>query len=589
MSWNLRKELKDLLAKETGTMIYAPGQRTPVAFLYPNTYHLGMSNLGLHILYQVLDRHGWAVERCFLPGRKELPEYVKTKTPLLSVENQRPLTEFPYICATMCFELDYVHLLEELRLGRIVLTAAERGEQDPFVIVGGPCATFNPEPLADFVDCFVIGEGEETLPRLLDLLERMRFDGRSRQDKLRAAANLPGIYVPAFYTPQYNEEGCFTGMTAAPGVPRTIARQWVKDLEQYPHTSAIVSPLTEFANMYIVEVARGCGRHCRFCMAGYCFRKPRNRQYDALWRDIEGRPAQTAKVGLMGAAVSDYPDMDRLTERLVAEHIPFSCASLRADALSLQLVQALAECGQRTMTVAPEAGSAKMRAAINKGITEEHIYEAMEYAAEAGMPNIKLYFMIGLPGEEDEDIEEMIRLVHRVRARMDELGHKGDLVLSVNPFIPKPFTPYQWSPMTPLPVLKKRIKMLQAGFRKDRRIRLLTESLKESVQQAVLSRGTRRLGAVLRRCLDEGISFRDALAAAGLDEQELAGAAYDVGAPLPWSHLDMGVREQYLAQERKRSDAGAFTPPCFDGCRRCGVCTEAMSGQDSDCTVGKEA
>ena len=195
MTWNLRKELKELLAQETGTKIYAPGQRTPVAFLYPNTYHLGMSNLGLHILYQVLDSRGWAVERFFLPGRRELPEYVKTKTPLLSVENQRALSEFPYICATMCFELDYVHLLEELRLGRIVLTAADRGEQDSFVVVGGPCATFNPEPLADFVDCFVIGEGEETLPRLLDLLERLRFEGRSRAEKLAAAARLPGIYV----------------------------------------------------------------------------------------------------------------------------------------------------------------------------------------------------------------------------------------------------------------------------------------------------------------------------------------------------------------------------------------------------------
>lgn len=574
MTWNLRKELKDLLAQETGTKIYAPGQRTPVAFLYPNTYHLGMSNLGLHILYQVLDSRGWAVERFFLPGRRELPEYIKTKTPLLSVENQRALSEFPYICATMCFELDYVHLLEELRLGRIVLTAADRGEQDSFVVVGGPCATFNPEPLADFVDCFVIGEGEETLPRLLDLLERLRFEGRSRAEKLAAAARLPGIYVPSFYTPQYDGDGHFTGMHSRPEVPETIARQWVQDLDAYPHASAIVSPLTEFADMYIVEVARGCGRHCRFCMAGYCFRKPRNREFDALWRDIDRRPARTAKVGLMGAAVSDYPGMERLTERLVAEHVPFSCASLRADALSPQLVRALAASGQRTMTVAPEAGSAKMRAAINKGITEEHIYEAMEYAAEAGMPNIKLYFMIGLPGEEDEDIAEMIRLVHRVRARMDELGHKGDLILSVNPFIPKPFTPFQWSPMTPVPVLKKRIRLLQAGFRKDRRIRLLTESLKESVQQAVLSRGTRRLGAVLRRCLDEGLSFRDALAEAGFREQELAGEAYEVGAPLPWSHLDMGVRERYLALERDRAAVGAFTPACFEGCRRCGVCHE---------------
>ena len=578
MSWNLRKEIKDILAKETGTRIYAPGLRTPVAFLYPNTYHLGMSNLGLHILYQVLDDKGWAVERFFLPGRRELPEYIKSKTPLLSMENQRPLADFPYLCATIPFELDYIHFLEELRLGHIVLTAQDRGERDPFVIVGGPCATFNPEPLADFVDCFVIGEGEETLPRLLALLEKLRLDGKGREEKLRAAAQLPGIYVPRFYTPRYGDDGSFAGLTADPGVPSTVRRQWVRNLDDYPHTSAIVSPLTEFADMYIVEVARGCGRHCRFCMAGYCFRRPRSRNLETLWRDIAERPAQTARVGLMGAAVSDYPAMRELTERLVQEHVPFSCASLRADTLTPELVQALAACGQRTMTVAPEAGSAKMRAAINKGITEEHIYEAMEYAAEAGMPNIKLYFMIGLPGETDDDIEEMIRLVHRVRARMDELGHKGDLVLSVNPFIPKPFTPFQWSPMAPLPVLKKRIRALQAGFRKDRRIRLLTESLKESVQQAVLSRGTRRLGAVLQKALDEGTGFKEALAACGLSEQDYAGRAFPTDAPLPWGHLDMGVRGEYLQTERKKAEQGTFTPSCFDGCRRCGVC-RAEDGQ----------
>ena len=584
MSWNLRKEIKDILAKETGTRIHAPGSRTPVAFLYPNTYHLGMSNLGLHILYQVLDDRGWAVERFFLPGRRELPEYVKTKTPLLSMENQRPLAEFPYICATIPFELDYLHFLEELRLGHIVLTAEERGARDPFVIAGGPCATFNPEPLADFVDCFVIGEGEETLPRLLSLLERLRLEGKGREEKLRAAAQLPGIYVPRFYTPRYSGDGTFAGLTADPGVPPTVQRQWVRNLDDYPHTSAIVSPLTEFADMYIVEVARGCGRHCRFCMAGYCFRKPRNRGLEALWRDIAGRPAQTARVGLMGAAVSDYPAMQELTERLVQEQVPFSCASLRADTLTPELVQALAACGQRTMTVAPEAGSAKMRAAINKGITEEHIYKAMEYAAEAGMQNIKLYFMIGLPGETDADIEEMIHLVHRVRARMDELGHKGDLVLSVNPFIPKPFTPFQWNPMVPLPVLKKRIRALQAGFRKDRRIRLLTESLKESVQQAVLSRGTRRLGAVLRRALDEGTGFKEALASCGLPEQDYAGRAFPLDAPLPWGHLDMGVRGAYLLAERKKAEQGACTPPCSDGCRRCGVCRgeTAPDGQGNE-------
>ena len=573
MSWHLQKEVKDILAAEIGTQIFAPGLRVPVAFLYPNTYHLGMSNLGLHIMYQILNQKGWACERFFLPDPKKQAEYIKTKTALFSMETQRPLANYPYICAMISFEMDYLNFLTQLRLGHIKRLAKERGDQDPFVIIGGPCATFNPEPLADFADIAVIGEGEETLPKLLKLLEQLRMEKKTREEKLLAAAQLPGVYVPQFYVPKYDEADVFSGMERTENVPEKIARQWVKNLEDYPHTSAIVSPYTEFANMYIVEVARGCGRHCRFCMAGYCFRKPRNRNLQRLLEDIRKRPAPTAKVGLMGAAVSDYPEMKGLTEALVRENVSFSCASLRADTLDLPLVQALAKSGQRTMTVAPEAGSSRMRASINKGISEEHVYQAMEYAALAGMPNIKLYFMIGLPGESDEDIEEMIALVHRVRNRMDELGHKGDLVLSVNAFIPKPFTPYQWSPLEDTRVLKRRLKLLQNGFKKDKRIRLLTESLKETVLQAVLARGTRRIGTVLLWAAENRTGLKEAFQFYHIVPEESACREFKTNATLSWDHLDMGVTKEYLLREREKSRTGKFTPGCFEGCKRCGVCT----------------
>ena len=572
MSWNLQKEVREILATEIGTQIFAPGRRTPVAFLYPNTYHLGMSNLGLHIMYQILNREGWACERVFLPETKKREEYAKTKTPLFSMETQRPLADFPYICATLSFEMDYLNFLIQLQMGHIKLLSEERGEKDPFVIIGGPCATFNPEPMADFADLVVIGEGEETLPKLLHLLEQLRMEKKNRKEKLLAAAQLPGVYVPQFYVPQYDEAGAFAGMERWAAVPEKISRQWVKDLDDYPHTSAIISPYTEFANMFIVEVARGCGRHCRFCMAGYCFRKPRNRKLELLLQDIRNRPEQTAKVGLMGAAVSDYPEMKELTKTLAEAQVPFSCASLRADSLDLLLVQALAQSGQRTMTVAPEAGSVRMRAAINKGITEEHIYRAMEYAALAGMPNIKLYFMIGLPGENDGDIDEMIALVHRVRQRMDELGHKGDLILSVNAFTPKPFTPYQWSPLEDFKVLKRRFKMLQNGFKKDKRIRLLTESLKETVLQAALSRGDRRIGKVLLWAAENRKGLKDAFQFYHMLPEELACRKFETDASLPWDHLEMGVTKMYLIKERDNSKTGIFTPGCFDGCKRCGVC-----------------
>ena len=576
MSWNLQKEIKEILATEIGTQIFAPGRRTPVAFLYPNTYHLGMSNLGLHILYQILNKKGWACERVFLPEAKKREEYAKTKTALFSMETQRPLADFPYICITVSFEMDYLNILTQLQMGRIKLLAKERGERDPFVILGGPCATFNPEPLADFADLVVIGEGEETLPKLLALLEQLRLEKKTRTERLLAAAQLPGVYAPLFYEPEYDAEETFSGMKKLAEVPAAISRQWVRDLDAYPHTSAIISPYTEFANMFIVEVARGCGRHCRFCMAGYCFRKPRSRALELLLQDIRKRPEQTAKVGLMGAAVSDYPEMKQLTRTLAEEKVPFSCASLRADSLDRPLVQALAKSGQRTMTVAPEAGSARMRAAINKGITEEHIYEAMEYAARAGMPNIKLYFMIGLPGETEEDIEEMIALAHRVRRRMDALGHTGDLTLSVNAFVPKPFTPYQWSPLDEVKTLKRKFKLLQNGFKTDRRIRLLTESLKETILQAALARGDRRLGQVLLWAAENRTGLKEAFRFAGIDPEVLACRKMNTEQPLPWDHLDMGVSKMYLLKEKENSQKGKFTPACFDGCKRCGVCKEKV-------------
>lgn len=569
MSWKIKNYLQAIRAEEWGAQVYPPGLRHPVAFVYPNVYHLGMSNLGMHILYQLINARGdSACERFFLPDKRLQEEHSKSRTPLLSIETGRPLADFAVIFVMLSFEMDYDNLLTVLDLGNIKLRAAERNAKEPLLIIGGPCATFNPEPLADVADAFVIGEGEETVQRILDVI----YEGASKQEQLRQLAGLPGVYVPSLYTPQYGEQGEFTGLLPHSGVPASVARQWVHDIDAYPHTSAIVTGGTEFEDMYIVEVARGCGRHCRFCMAGYCFRKPRPRSLENILQDIANRPERAKKVGLMGAAVSDHPQMAELTAYLAEHNIPFSVASMRADMLTRQIAEALAASGQRTMTVAPEAGSERMRAAINKGITEEHVYQAIKLAAAAGMRNIKLYYMIGLPGEEDEDIAETVEMILRIRREMDAAGNKGELVISVNGFVPKPFTPYQWSPLCEVRTLKKRFKMLSDGLKKSKRIKLITESLKETVTQSVLARGDRRIGEALLKAHVEGISFKAALKQQGLDAEELAQRRLQVGQPLPWQHLDMGVTMEYLAKELERSEAGRFTPMCFDGCRRCGVC-----------------
>lgn len=576
MSYKIKNYLKQIREAETGAQIFPPGLRQPIAFVYPNVYHLGMSNLGMHILYQLINARGdSACERFFLPDKALIKEHISSKTPLLSIENGKPLADFAVIFVMLSFEMDYDNLLTVLDLGHIKLRAKDRNEREPLVIIGGPCATFNPEPLAAVADAFVIGEGEETVQRILDTV----YAEDSKAARLQKLSGIPGVYVPRFYEPKYEldkdkEELVFAGLTPLEGAPEKIARQWVKEIDSQPHTSAIVTAGTEFEDMFIVETARGCGRHCRFCMAGYCFRKPRNRKLENIIADIEKRPARTKKIGLMGAAVSDHPQIDELVAYLSANKINFSIASLRADRLNSQLAQALATCGQRTMTVAPEAGSERMRAAINKGITEEHIYNACELAAEAGMQNIKLYYMIGLPGEEDIDIEETVQMILRVRKKMDEAGNRGELVVSVNGFVPKPFTPYQWAPLCNVRILKQRFKLLNDGLKKNRKIKLITESLKETVIQSVLARGDRRMGQYLLEAHEQQLQLKQVLKAHGLDAEELAEAPLEMGSILPWSHLDMGVSEAYLIKEMHNSNAGKFTPMCFEGCHRCGVCKQ---------------
>lgn len=570
---DLIDRLQELYKDEDSRVTVNPHAGQKVAIVYPNTYFVGMSNLGLHIIYEEINlRNDSVCERIFLPEKKELEAYDKTKTPLMSVETQRPMHQFDVVAFDVTFEMDYFHIPLMLRHGRVPIMAKDRTEFDPIVIAGGPCATFNPEPFADFIDAFIIGEGEGIVSRVLDVIRDGQMEGLDRHTILRQLADVTGVYVPSLYVPIYSEDGAFKGYDIADGVPKTIKRHF--EMLTSGGETVVATNYTEFGAMYIIEVARGCGRHCRFCMAGYCFRVPRVRPLEILKEGVDRAEKLGKKVGLMGAAISDYPEVDELVNYIRSKDMRYSCASLRADSLTQAVVDGLADSGQKTITIAPETGSERLRRVINKGISEEHLQNAATLSAKSGIQHMRLYIMIGLPTETDEDIEAIVGLAERTQAHMAEVGCKGRLTLSINPFIPKPFTPFQWMAMDHQKTVEKKLQYIKKTLQKNRRIEVLVESPKEAYIQGVLARGDRRLGAVLAACAaDRGSkSFKSEMKAAGLDMDEMNYRERSFDEFLPWSHLDMGMDDGYLEMEWKRSVDEAHTPPCVQGCKRCGVC-----------------
>lgn len=570
---DLIDRLQELYKDEDSRVTVNPHAGQKVAIVYPNTYFVGMSNLGLHIIYEEINlRNDSVCERIFLPEKKELEAYDKTKTPLMSVETQRPMHQFDVVAFDVTFEMDYFHIPLMLRHGRVPIMGKDRTEFDPIVIAGGPCATFNPEPFADFIDAFIIGEGEGIVSRVLDIIRDGKMEGLDRHAILRQLADISGVYVPSLYMPIYSEDGEFKGYDIAEGVPKTIKRHF--EMLTSGGETVVATNYTEFGAMYIIEVARGCGRHCRFCMAGYCFRVPRVRPLDILKEGVERAEKLGKKVGLMGAAISDYPEVDELVNYIRSKDMRYSCASLRADSLTQAVVDGLADSGQKTITIAPETGSERLRRVINKGISEEHLQNAATLSAKSGIQHMRLYIMIGLPTETDEDIEAIVGLAERTQAHMEKVGCKGRLTLSINPFIPKPFTPFQWMAMDNQKVVEKKLQYIKKALQKNRRIEVLVESPKEAYIQGVLARGDRRLGAVIAACAaDRGSkSFKSEMKAAGLDMDDMNYRERSFDEFLPWSHLDMGMQEGYLEMEWQRSLDEAYTPPCAAGCKRCGVC-----------------
>ena len=574
MNWKLKEKIAARLAREQGYYLYPAGGRARFALAYPNSYFVGMSNLGFHIIYDILNRRpDTACERFFLPDGRELDEYRRTRTPLLSMETQSPLADFDVVGFAVSFEMDYFHLLAMLEAGRVPVLAAERDERSPLVIAGGPCATFNPEPLSLFVDAFIIGEGEETVGRFMDAHQAAKAGGADRAETLRRLSRVPGVYVPSLYEHTYKISDELDDIRPLGDAPARVERQWVKNLDDYPAHTVVVTDETEF-NLYLIETARGCGRHCRFCMAGYCFRRPRNRSLDVLKDAVKDAKAYGKRIGLMGAAISDYPEIDALSEYILSEGLTMSVASFRADSVTETMIRSLAESGMQTITLAPEAGSAKMRAVVNKGIEETHLFHAMELGMAAGIRHYRLYIMIGLPYENDEDLDAIADLANRLKDYLERRGSRGTLTLSVNPFIPKPFTPFQWAAMADKKYVETALRRLKKMLSLRKGVEMIAEPTKSAYIQGVLARGDRRVSRALYRAHRMGgaKAFRSAMKEEGLAAEFYLYREYGETDVFPWEVLDMGMKKEYLYAEWKRAGRLEATAPCFDGCRRCGVC-----------------
>ena len=565
------------------------------AFCFPDTYEVAMSHLGMKILYALINQRPDALcERVCMPWVDMIAQLEEKNAPLFSLETRTPLNAFDIVGFTLQYEMSYTNILEMLRLGRIPVRGAQRQREDPIVVAGGPCA-FNPEPLADVIDAFMIGDGEDVILELMDVIKEWKKGGGSREDCLKALARLPGIYVPSLYTAAYHDDGTLASFAPnCPEAPEKVMKRIVMDLNAAFYPEEIPVPFTEIVHDRIMlEIMRGCTRGCRFCQAGMLYRPVRERRLDRLMELADKLESSTGyeEISLSSLSSGDYSCLTELakelTRRFQQKRVGISLPSLRLDSVVKESLEETQKVRKSGLTFAPEAGTQRLRNVINKGVTEQDLLATVTDAFEGGWSSVKLYFMIGLPTETVSDLDGIGDLALKVtRAYFavpkDQRAKGLRVTVSASSFVPKPFTPFQWAPQDPL----KQIKEKQAYLRKALNIKGVTFHWHEpelSFIEACFARGDRRMGKVLFRAWELGCrldgwseQFRydlwmQAFEETGVDPAFYANRLRGKEELLPWDFIDSGVTKAFLWRENEKAIREEITPDCRRGCQGCGL------------------
>ncbi|HEY3119450.1 MAG TPA: radical SAM protein [Vicinamibacteria bacterium] len=544
-----------------------------VALCYPNLYFVGMSNLGFHTIQRLLDAHPEVVcERAFLPDDVDREDLEQTGHPLTSFESGQPLRSFHVLAFSVSFENDYLHVLRMLRLAGIPLRAADRGPSDPLVVLGGAALFLNPEPLAPFADLIAVGEGEALVAPMLEAL----LGASDPRRGLEQLTEPRGFYVPSRHAVRYHDDGTVAGYD---GPGRVIRQRGWPGTMALPQ-SAILTPHTEMSMKFLVEISRGCPCMCRFCWAGYNYLPVRGFSRQEIVdraRDVRGA---TNKIGLVSTAVCDHPEIEGIVDDLAGLGYEVSVASLRLDDLTPEFVFKLVDTGVQGLTLAPECGSDRMRRILNKQFSNDDILARAEWIFQNGIRNLKLYYMVGLPGEEHGDVEAIVSLTEKIRDLMLAVGKSrgavGRIHPSVNPFVPKPGTPYQWLPMENPKETDRKLQFLRKAFGRMSNVEAICKSARTGAAQSILALGDRRVADALEIAAVQGVDLRRGVKLAGLDPAFYLFRGRGREELLPWDVVDNGVAKAYYLRELDKSLAERLSPHCpeIQGCIRCGVCVE---------------